>query len=439
MTIYQPLAGKSLAAFENSSGGGNLFEGAVRAGKTVASIYRWLDYVVHGPAGPLAMIGRTERTLKRNVLDPIAEMIGTRMRVRSGIGEAEICGRTVYLLGANDSAAVSKIQGMTLAGWYGDEVATWPEEVFDAARTRLSVPGAQWFGTCNPAAKNHYLNLKHIKRAALHIRQDGTIIRRHGPDAIDMHVFSFVIYDNPTLTKRFLRRLEREYTGVFRLRYILGQWAAAEGAIFPEFDPERHVMPRAKMPAMTEFLAGGIDYGTANPFSAHLLGLGPDPERHGEQKLYVTHEYWWDSRAERKQLSDVEYSAGLRKWLRDAPMPGAGSLTGIMPEMVAVDPSAASLRVQLYRDGLPSRAAKNEVVDSIRVAGSLLAQDKIVFAEECPWLIDETPAYVWDDAALKRGEEKPLKLDDHAIDSGLRYAPFTSRHVWADAVWGLAA
>jgi PBSX family phage terminase large subunit len=429
---YAPLIGKQLASVQRATAAGNLWEGAVRSSKTVCSLIRWLEFLIDGPRGELAMIGKTERTLKRNVIDPIVAMIGPRRaKLSAGSGEANILGRRIYLCGANDVGAVNKIAGMTLAGWYGDEIPRWPEDVFSMATTRTSITGAQWFGTGNPDAKNHWLNRDRIQRARYQIQRDGSVIERRGDDALDMNVFSFVIDDNPSLDPTFVARLKREYVGVFYKRNILGEWCMAEGAIFAEWDAERNVMPRRAMPEMRDYLAVGVDYGTSNPFHAGMLGIGPDVRVGSGEALYVTDEYRWDSRRQRRQLSDVEYSAGLRQWLREIKPTGvSGDLRGVAPVMVAVDPSAASFRVQCYRDGLPTRAADNEVSDSLRVAGSLIATGKIIVAEECPALIDEIPGYVWDERAARLGEEKPLKIDDHGIDGCLRYAPYSSRHIW---------
>lgn len=434
---YAPLVGKQRESVRRSTAAGNLWEGAVRSSKTVCSLIRWLEYLIDGPRGELAMIGKTERTLKRNVIDPIIGMVGPRRaKLSAGSGEASILGRRIYLCGANDVGAVNKIAGMTLAGWYGDEIPRWPEDVFSMARTRASIDGAQWFGTGNPEAKNHWLNRDFIQRARYAIQRDGSVIERFGDDAIDMNVFSFVIDDNPSLNPAFVERLKREYTGVFYKRNILGEWCMAEGAIFAEWDADRNVMPRQNMPMMREWLSVGVDYGTSNPFHAGMLGIGPDP-RDGGERLYLTDEYRWDSRKERRQLSDVEYSAGLRQWLADIKPTGvSGDLRGVMPGVVAVDPSAASFRVQCYRDGLPTVAADNEVTDSIRVAGSLIAAGKIVVAEEMPALIDEIPGYVWDSKAAKLEIEQPLKIGDHGIDACLRYAPYSTRHVWHHDVFG---
>ena len=40
--------------------------------------------------------------------------------------------------------------------------------------------------------------------------------------------------------------------------------------------------------------------------------------------------------------------------------------------------------------------------------------------ERCTGLLDELGTYLWDEKAALRGEEKPVKQNDHALDA-LRY------------------
>lgn len=420
--MIKPLTGKAAQAVEQSTARFNIYEGAVRSSKTVASTLAWLRFVRNGPDGNLAMIGKTERTLKRNVIDPIVEMVGTRRaRYLAGAGELHLFGRRIYVGGGNDAKAVEKIQGLTLAGIYGDEIATWPEELWDMAGTRLSVVDASLFGTCNPAGPAHYLKRGWLDQAGLWITHGGDVVRG-GADALDVHRFSFILDDNPHLPAAFVASLKRQYTGVFFKRYIQGLWVPAEGAIFDCFDDKRHVVTDAQMPSIVRWLAVGVDYGTTNPFAALLLAVGAD------NRLYLVREWRHDSRAARRQMTDVEYSAALREWLATVDLPGG--LTGVRPEWTVVDPSAASFRVQLHRDGLPSQKANNDVVDSIRTAASLFAKDLLLINDRCTGLLEEIPGYCWDARATLLGKDEPIKRNDHSIDAGLRYAIHTTRAAW---------
>jgi PBSX family phage terminase large subunit len=417
----KPLTGKASRSVKAATARYNIWEGAVRSSKTVASTMRWLEYIRSGPAGNLAMIGKTERTLKRNVIDPLVDMLGSkRCRYVATAGEVYIFGRRIYTAGANNVTAVEKIQGLTLAGAYGDEVSTWPKELMEMLGTRLSIPGAQFFGTCNPAGPVHWFKSDWLDRAAMWITHDGSTSTREAADPIDLHRFSFVLDDNPFLSSDFVATLKAQYRGLFYKRYILGLWVPAEGAIYDMFDEDKHVV--SELPFITRWLSLGVDHGTRNPFHAGLLGLGTD------RKLHLTREWRWDSAKQRKQLSNAEYSQRLRRWLTEVPVP-ATKLLGVRPERVVVDPSAADFRVQLHNDGLSSIVADNEVLPGIRTIQSLLALDLLDIHESCLDLCLEMPGYSWDDKAAAKGEDAPLKVADHGPDM-LRYAAHSTRTVW---------
>lgn len=419
--MIQPLTGKAAESVARATARFNIWEGAVRSSKTIASIIRWMTYARKGPAGNLVMVGKTERTLKRNVIDPIVEMVGpSRCRYLVGAGEVWLFGRRVYTAGAADAKAVSKIQGLTLAGAYGDEIATWPEDLWDMLGTRLSTPGAQFFGTCNPASPVHWLKRNWLDRAAYTIHRDGSTSQRpESSEPVDLHRFSFILDDNPHLSPEFVASLKRQYVGLFYRRYILGDWVPAEGAIFDMFDETRHVKTP---PLITRWLSLGIDHGTRNPFHAGVLGLGVD------KRLHLTREWRWDSAQKRHQLSDVEYSRHLREWLPTVPIPGT-ALTGVMPERIVVDPSATGFRVQLHNDGMPTVLADNSVLPGIRTLQSLLALDLLDIDPSCAELLLELPGYSWDDKAAEKGEDVPLKVADHGPDM-LRYAAHSTRSMW---------
>lgn len=399
------------------------FEGTVRSGKTVASLLKWLRYVRNGPAGALLMTGKTERTIKQNLVDPLIAMLGPdRCRFVSGSGELYLLGRKVYIAGANDEGSVTKIQGLTLAGAYVDETATLPESFFNMLYSRLSIAGAKLFLTSNPAGPAHWLKVNWLNRAKLWIDRDGR--HHHNPDGLDLVRVSFKLEDNPNLPAEYVARTKASYTGLWYRRYILGEWVAAEGAIYDMWDPDCHVVP--ELPEIARWLACGIDYGTTNPTHAVLLGLGADG------LLYIAAEHRHDSRITRRSLSDSEYSEWLQDWLDTVPVPGQ-STVGVRPERVIVDPSAKSFYVQLYRDRMQPVGASNSVIDGIRTVGSLLSRRQLRVHASCTELIAEIPGYSWDDKAAAKGDDKPVKLNDHGVDA-LRYAIYTTMGTWRNTL-----
>ena len=394
------LAKKQIRTVDNATARLNIWDGAVRSGKTVTSIYAWLKYIKEdAPKGDLLMVGKTERTLKRNVLDVIEEIAPTGISIYRWQGECQIFGRRIYCVGANDARAEGKIRGLTVAGAYGDELTLWPEEFFTMLLSRLSVGGARFFGTTNPDGPYHWLKTKYLER-----------------EGLDLARFQFSLEDNPYLDPGFVTALKSEYVGLWYRRYILGLWVAAEGAIYDMFDETLHVVE--ELPAMHKYWSA-VDYGTVNPTVFLLFGLGAD------NVLYVCDEWRWDSAAHMgRQMTDAQYSAAFREWLT------------VRTEWNFVDPSAASFIAQLYADRAPHLApADNTLLDGIRRVGTLLGAGRLKIHCKCSGLIKELSGYGWDAKAQQRGEDVPLKGGDHGPDA-LRYFVNGTRNVWRGWVSG---
>jgi PBSX family phage terminase large subunit len=373
----------------------NIWHGSVRSSKTITSLIRWLIFCANGPPGELLMVGKTERALKRNVLDVISQEV----EVNQGIAEARIFGRRCYLSAANDSTSEAKIRGLTLVGAYGDEMVTWPKPYFSQLMQRLSVRGAKFFGTTNPDSPSHWLKKEWIDREG----------------EIDLKAFHFTLMDNPYLDPLYIANLEKEFVGLWRRRFILGEWVLAAGAIYDMWDPDVQVVKAADVPLCSMHWLG-VDYGTATVFAAVLFGLGVD------NRVYAKAEYRWDARIKGRQKTDSEYSQDVRDWLEDL---------HIDPEFIYVDPSATSFITQLWRDQVRGvRPADNDVDDGIRLVARSLTNGRFRVVDQCAGLIAEFPSYVWDDKVQLRGEkDRPFKVDDHSLDA-TRYAIFNTAYLW---------
>lgn len=426
-----PLVGKQLDSVNLATARLNIWEGSVRSSKTVSSLIAWLKYVRQGPPGNLLMAGKTERTLKRNIIDPLVEMLGkSRCRLVAGSGELWLLGRRVYLAGANDERAQEKIRGLTLAGAYVDEVSTVPSSFWSMLLSRLSVDGAQLLGTTNPDSPAHWLKRDYLDRASTWLDHSGKLLRYEGDDRLDLARFSFRLADNPHLSRAYVDSLSKEFVGLWRKRFIEGLWVAAEGAVYDMWDEDKHVTDL--VPPVTQWLCAGVDYGTTNPFHAVLIGIGAEADpRTGARRecLYGVSEWRWDSRQKHRQLTDAEYAGKFREWLNEVRFPGT-HLRGPRPEYVVIDPSAASFKAQMFQDGWNVADGDNEVLDGIRLVSSLLAAGRLKFSRTgCPALIEEFPAYSWDDKAAKAGLDKVVKVGDHGLDA-TRYGTFTTRNLW---------
>lgn len=216
-----PLTKKQQEYLENCRHRWNIKIGATGSGKS------WLDYAYVIPKriicakgeGAIVLLGNTRGTLSRNILEPMRDIWGEILV--SGIradSTADLFGKRVHILGADNKKHVARIQGMTIEYGYGDEITTWAEEVFQMLKSRLRCDHSRFDGTCNPDNPNHWFK---------------TFL---DSESLDIFCQKSTIDDNPHLPTEFVKNLKREYAGtVYYQRYILGEWAAADGIIYQAF------------------------------------------------------------------------------------------------------------------------------------------------------------------------------------------------------------
>lgn len=411
---------RSLAA---SDGRVNLWVGAIRSGKTYVSILRFFMAVAAVPqGGEIVIVGKNRDSIYRNFFRVIEEAAGLSalkavVEYRQGAPTAIILGRTVHVIGANDAKAEAKIRGMTVILAYVDEVTVIPSDFFRQLLGRMSPPEAQLFGTTNPDTSRHWLKVDYLDQAAKLHR---------------WRVFHFTMEDNPSLTSEYKDALRAEFTGVWFQRFILGMWVAAEGAIFDAYNPAAwtdggNFIPWGDLAGLTpvELLGAGIDYGTTNATAAIRLAYYQHPTL--GPILVALDEYRYEKKKTGRAATDVELSHAIVTHLATPAWPGTGPIT--RPTRVAVDPAAASFRAQLQRDGIHTTPAVNDVLTGLRRVNSLLAARRLFVTDRCAGLLDELPAYRWDDKAAAAGEDKPVKEDDHSVDA-FRYAVMSTEHRW---------
>ncbi len=388
--MFNQLSPKQIQSYNESNSRLNIWEGAVRSGKSFASLLRFIKFIRYGPPGRGLITGKTQDTVKLNVILPLQDLLGTDLQYKAGTREVILWGRQLYVVGASDERAETKIRGTTFAGAYADELTLIPESFFKMMLSRLSVDGAQLFGTTNPDSPFHWLKKEYLDRKDL-----------------DMSLFKFNMEDNPSLTEIYKNNLKKEFAGLFYERYIEGKWVLAEGTVYDFFDASLHVIN--SIPGNADYYIISIDYGTSNPTVFSLIGYSDRTY----PRMWLEREYRWDSRKEMKQKSDYEYALDLKEFVSNKKVVG-----------VYVDPSASSLKVELQRLNLPVFDANNDVLSGIRYHGMLLQNGDFKICSNCKYSIEEYGTYRWDDKAQQRGEDKPLKQNDHHMDS-IRYGLFT--------------
>ena len=347
--------------------------------------------------GLLVLLGNTKGTLERNILDPMREIWSPDLVGNiSSDNTVKLFGKKVYALGADNKKHMARIQGATFEYVYGDEITTWNEEVFQMLKSRLRCKHSRFDGTCNPDSPLHWFK-KFLDSKA------------------DIYQQKYVI-DDGVLPSDVVANIKTEYAGtVYYDRYVLGNWAIANGLVYPFFaDNQEHYLYTGRTEGLTGAFYVSIDYGTHNPCSMGLWCVG------NRQAIRIKESYY-DSRKMLKQRTDEEHYAELER-LAD----------GRYIQYVIVDPSAASFIETIRRHGkFQVLAADNNVLNGIRTTAALMNAGKLLIHESCKDAIKEFQSYCWDDEAQ---EDKVVKENDHAMDD-IRYFANTilaREYRWAD-------
>lgn len=387
----------------------NVAEGGKRGGKNVLITMAYCAILEKHPSRLHLIAGVSTATARLNILD--CDGFGLlnyfEGRCRSGKFQNRDClyintptGEKIILISGGGKAGDEKlIKGNTYGTAYITEAnecsKTFVTEVFD--RT-LASPDRKIFHDLNPKAEGHWYYKEILDWHAKQQTEDERYGYNYG---------HFTIADNMSVSDEQLKAVLKTYDkkSIWYARDILGLRKAAEGLIYDSFsgdnlydDTER---PVDLVWASTRYIA--VDYGTTNPC------VFLDIYDHPNGTIYVDREYRWDSKAEHRQKTDSEYGEDFMRFIGDNDC------------AVFVDPSAASFIAELQSRGVFVTDADNNVADGIRKTANLIHRRKIkINKNNCPGLISELGLYIWDDKAALRGEEKPVKENDHAPDA-LRY------------------
>ncbi len=376
----------------------NLSIGATRSGKTYLDYFKIPYRVRNAPDGLILLLGNTRGTLERNILEPMRR-IWTPVLVGyiTSRSTVHLFGRECYAIGADKINQVSKLQGAGFSYVYGDEMSTWHEDVFQMLKSRIDRPGARFDGTSNPDHPKHWLKSFLDSAADIYLMRfrldDNTIYARDNPD--------------------FIESLKREYAGtVWYHRLVLGEWVAAEGAIYQIFanDPKAFTVdaPRDLMEINVGVDFGGGQSGHAFVATGITRGYGRlvvlaserhvrrpesadiDPEALGQlfvtfcrniaERYGVIHNVYCDS-------AEQTLIAGLRSSARTL------GLGWLVPAI--------------------GNALKTSINDRIRAAIRLMAQNRFaVVRGECATVEDALTSALWNPRALTKDE----RLDDGTTD-----------------------
>jgi PBSX family phage terminase large subunit len=360
-----------------------------------------MEAVNNCPDSQIFMVGHSSDTIYQNAIRLLLEsdqlaIFRPFCTWYAGKRQLKFKDKTVVTLGAKDEGAIGSFQGKTFSLVYCDELTLYPESIIDMIDTRLSNPHSMGFASMNPAHPTHKVK-KWIDKA-----EEGD------PNYYSLH---FTLDDNPYVDEEYKQRIRDSLSGLFYKRNYLGLWCLAEGAIFDFFDPKIYVVKQP--PRCAEYWVVGIDYGTSNNFACMLMGVDSGRSTQLGVCRWIEKEYVWDSKKMGRQKTNSEYADDVQAFLE------AYSIKGIY-----VDTSAAAFKLELQRRGLHVIDANNDVMNGISYMSSEMRKGNLFICSECKVLIKEIESYVWDPKSSERGEDKPLKRDDHCIDA-CRYCVFS--------------
>ena len=394
---YGLFSPKALDFIDNSTAFLNILHGSVRSSKTTNVNVRWLEFIVESPNDRFLMTGKTRDTLERNVIDDLIKMIDGKIYYdyNKFDGYLDIGDKRIHLVGLNDEGATDKLRGMTVGGWYADEAATSPESAIKMAINRCSLPGAKIFWTMNPDSPYHYIFREYINNKEL--KEKGIV-----------KVWHFTLEDNPNLSEEYIEQLKLLYSNsqLQYKRYILGEWVIAEGAIYDKFIESENTFTK---PPRIDEINICCDYGVSTVTTFGVMGIHKD-EKEGNS-YYLLEETYYDAEVKGVTQSDDERVEDIIK-LQDK-----YNLTKINTLYLPHD--AASLKTSCKKDKRIKMKVETyapNTYEDITNIQRLIATRKFKIHTGCKHSISQVQTYSWDKKAQQRGEDKPLKVNDHCPD-----------------------
>lgn len=374
----------------------NLLTGSVRSGKTYVSLLKWAVFVGSMPENnEFLMTGKTITSLKRNCLGLLQELVGDNFKYSLSQKSGTLFGRRIWLEGANDDRAESKIRGMTLAGAYVDELTQIPEDFYRMLLSRLSMKGAKLYATTNPDTPTHWVKLDIIDN-----------------EEIDKKIWQFTFDDNEILKKEnqeYFDNLKLEYQSmgeVYYQRFILGLWVLAEGLIYKQFANNSELF--IKDEAVDEY---------GNSISFMIISIGIDyGATKGETEFKATgitqyfKEAWTIDEEKIAGLHTPEdmYKQFIEFYKRVVTK--YGKVTHCFADYGALGQVLTyGMNRYLQQNNIPLKiedCTKGKINDRIYLDQMLFAQHRRFILKSCKYLIEAYKLAVWDD------KHEDTRLDD---------------------------
>lgn len=376
-------------------------EGAVRAGKTVDNVAMFAKMLELGVQDKIHLAsGSTSANAKLNIGDcngfGLEYIFRGRCKWSKYKGNECLRIKTanreyiVIFVGGSKSDSFKKIRGNSYGMWIATEINLHHDSfIKDAFNRQIASKTRRVFWDLNPSSPANFIYKDYIDKF------EETYGERYNYE-------HFTIRDNASITEDRIRDIESQYdkNSVWYRRDILGERCNAEGLVYPMFNKDIHVVRKGDVQTEGDYYVSS-DYGIQNA-TVFLLWQ----KEVGSKRWICLNEYYYSGRDNHYQKTVSEHVKGLIQ-----------ILDGIEPRAIIVDPSASALITEIRRKGYHVRRADNDVKEGIDDVSTMLANQLLAFCDCCVNTIGEFGIYSWDEKASDRGEDAPLKENDHAMDA----------------------
>jgi phage terminase large subunit len=408
---YRPRGGaKSLFPCRDSE---ILCAGPAGTGKTRAVLEKVNRWMLKCPGSRALLVRKTRASMTESVLvtyeskvipentDLYPDVHSTLRRVRQSYEYPN--GSSIVVGGMDNADRIMSTEYDLIAAFEATELT---EDDWEKLTTRLRngvMPFQQAVADCNPAGPGHWLNLR---------ANSGRMTR-----LLSHHQDNPVLWDGSGWTPRgkvYISRLDA-LTGTRHARLRLGRWAAAEGLIYPEYDPDIHLIDSFKIPDSWRRIRA-IDFGYVHPFVCLWAAFDEDDRMYVYRQWYMSRRLVSDHAGKINALSvgeryectvtdhDAEDRATLEKILGPTLLARKEVRLGIESVSLRFRKTADRPRLYILRDSLVEKDAN------------------LADAKQPTCLEEELECYSWATAPDgKIAKDEPMKVNDDACDA-LRYA-----------------
>lgn len=297
--------------------------------------------------------------------------------------------------------------------------------------------GPRWFiGLCNPSRNWVFRKLvKPLKDYQIGIMNPELLVDEDGKPIVEL--FEGSTYENAdNLEPDYIKTLESAYTGQMRERYLLGGWGAFEGLVYPQYDPNVHMMDHgAVIDYFVRQICDGLqpevieayDHGIASP-SCYGIGF---TDAYGN--VFIMDGFY------EAELSPEKIAKRIKEHRE---VVGREIGFDFQPRPILADPAifrrgssdsktvGVTVAGMLREYEISCTRANNDIVSGIAKVGSYLEVDpshinpftgeigspRMFFSNKCHWIDKEIVDYYWKKDTAGNYEDKPRDTNDHAMD-----------------------